>query len=124
MSDVIVYPLAVLIHFENVVATFFTVMSPGWLPSRSTVFRAVLHFLMFTLKRSFHAWLDSSRICEGSPQKVAERQSHAAIEEAEIDDSSHSEWNPLNELLVKASCPVPKEDKDCICHVGAVTNEE
>ena len=79
---------------------------------------------MFTLKWSFHTWLDSSRICEGSPQEVAERQSHAAIEEAEIDDSSHSEWNPLNELLVKASRPMPKEDKDCIRHVGAVTNEE
>ena len=124
MSDVIIYPLTVLIHFEYVVATLLTVMSPGRFPSGSTVFRAVFHFLVLTLERSFHARLDSSRICEGSPQKVAERQSHAAIEEAEIDDSSHSEWNPLNELLVKASCPVPKEDKDCICHVGAVTNEE
>ena len=123
MSDAVVNPLTVLVHFEYVVSTFFTVMRPFWLPCLSTINIATLNLCIFTPEWCFHALWNATRISKCGTQKTQVCHWNGTVECDAVEESSKCEWNSLDKLLLYAACPMPEENVDSICHVCSIANQ-
>lgn len=121
MSDAVVHPRTVMVHFENTKSALTAVVSPRRLPRLlSNALGAVLDLVVLALERRSETLRDAARVREGSPQVADVGKEAEAIEDESVEAALHCQRDPLNELLVNHFLLVPVENVRSVTNVLSI----
>lgn len=91
-----------MVHLEDAEATFFAVMGANRFPSLfSLAFGAVLDLHELTLEGCFHSFRHAAGVSKSSSEVRGDSQYTKTVKKQSMNNSTPSQWNSLNCLLVK-----------------------
>ena len=112
-----------MIHLEDAEAAFTAVMCSRWLPRLlASTFLTVLILSIFTLERSDHALRNSARVSKCCSKMAQVSHQAKSIECEKVEESSHSQWDPLDKLLVYQRLFVPVKYVRSIANILSIDN--
>ena len=124
MADTVIDPWAVMIHFKDAEAAFSAVMRSYWLPRlKADALLAIFVRFVFTLERGDHSFRNSAWVSESCSEMTHVSHKAKPIECHEVEETFHSQWDSLYELLIDQRLFVPVKYVSSIADVLSIDNK-